>query len=160
MLLTTPLIAQAPKDSLASLIQAGNRKAALDRIRAGADVNEAQSDGTRPIHWAVYRVDYELIEALIAKRARVDVTNEFGSAPIAEAVKLADARMVKMLLDAGAGVEGANQDGQTALMLAIKTGELPIVEMLVKAGANVNTVEKFQNQTPLMWAATAPKSAA
>src|SRR5262245_51559903 len=67
--------------------------------------------------------------------------------------------MVKMLLDAGAGVEGANEDGQTALMLAIKTGELPIVEMLVKAGANVNTVEKYQNQTPLMWAATAPKNA-
>jgi ankyrin repeat protein len=32
--------------------------------------------------------------------------------------------------------------------------------MLVKAGANVNTVEKFQNQTPLMWAAAAPKNAA
>ena len=107
-------------------------------------MNEAQPDGTRPIHWAVYRVDYELIDALIAKKAKVDVTNEFGSTPLAEAVKLADARMVKMLLDAGAGVEGANQDGQTALMLAIKTGELPIVEMLVKAGANVNTVEKFQ----------------
>ena len=122
-------------------------------------MNEAQPDGTRPIHWAVYRVDYELIDALIAKKAKVDVTNEFGSTPLAEAVKLADARMVKMLLDAGAGVEGANQDGQTALMLAIKTGELPIVEMLVKAGANVNTVEKFQNQTPLMWAAAAPKNA-
>jgi ankyrin repeat protein len=67
--------------------------------------------------------------------------------------------MAKMLLDAGAGIEGANEDGQTALMLAIKTGELPIVEMLVKAGAKVNTVEKFQNQTPLMWAATAPKNA-
>ena len=147
------------KDSLADLIQAGNRKAALDRIRAGADVNEAQPDGTRPIHWAVYRVDYELIDALIAKKAKVDVTNEFGSTPLAEAVKLADARMVKMLLDAGAGVEGANQDGETALMLAIKTGELPIVEMLVKAGANVNAVEKFHNQTPLMWAAAAPKNA-
>jgi ankyrin repeat protein len=44
-------------------------------------------------------------------------------------------------------------------MLAIKAGELPIVEMLVKAGANVNAVEKFQNQTALMWAATAPKNA-
>jgi hypothetical protein len=44
-------------------------------------------------------------------------------------------------------------------MLAIKAGELPLVEMLVKAGANVNTVEKFQNQTPLMWAAAAPKNA-
>src|SRR5262245_28958396 len=151
---------EAQKRSLADLIQAGDRKTALDRIRTGgADVNEAQPDGTRPIHWAVYRVDYEVIEALIAKKAKVDVTNEFGAAPLAEAVKLADARMAKMLLDAGAGVESANEDGQTALMLAIKTGELPIVEMLVKAGANVNTVEKFENQTPLMWAGAAPKNA-
>jgi ankyrin repeat protein len=147
------------QSSLADLIQSGNRKIALDRIRAGADVNAAQPDGTRPIHWAVYKADYELIDALIAKKAKVDVTNEFGSTPLAEAVKLADTRMVKTLLDAGAPAEGANQDGQTALMLAIKTAELPIVEMLVKAGANVNTVEKFQNQTPLMWAADAPKHA-
>jgi ankyrin repeat protein len=108
------LAAVGQSGSLADLIRAGNRKAALERIRAGADVNEAQPDGTRPIHWAVYKVDYELIEALIAKKAKVDVTNEFGSAPLAEAVKLADARMVKMLLDAGAGVEAANEDGQTA----------------------------------------------
>ncbi|HEX5108118.1 MAG TPA: ankyrin repeat domain-containing protein [Vicinamibacterales bacterium] len=154
-----PALGQS-RSSLADLIQAGNRKAALDRIRAGADVNEAQPDGSRPIHWAVYKVDYELTEALIAKKARVDVINEFGSTPLAEAVKLADARMVKMLLDAGAGVDRADEDGQTGLMLAIKTGELPIVEMLVKAGANVNVVEKFQNQTPLMWAVTAPKRAA
>src|SRR5678816_1670214 len=146
--------------SLADLIRVGNRKAALDRIRTGADVNEAQPDGTRPIHWAVYKVDYDLIDALIAKKATVDVANEFGSTPLAEAVKLADARMVKMLLDAGAGVDRADESGQTALMLAIKTGELPIVEMLVKAGANVNTVEKFQNQRPLMWAVVAPKNAA
>jgi ankyrin repeat protein len=122
-----PTVGQA--GSLADLIRIGNRNAALERIRTGADVNEAQPDGTRPIHWAVYRVDYELIEALIAKKAKADVTNEFGATPLAEAVKLADARIVKMLLDAGAGVEGANQDGQTALMLAIKTGELPLVEM-------------------------------
>src|SRR5437867_3397078 len=48
---------------------------------------------------------------------------------------------------------------QWVLSLPWKTGELPIVEMLVKAGAKVNTVEKFQNQTPLMWAADAPKNA-
>src|SRR5262245_25281316 len=145
--------------SLADLIRTGNRKAALDRIRSGADVNEPQPDGTRPIHWAVYHVDYEVLEALLAKKAKVDVTNEFGSTPLAEAVKLADARMVKMLLDAGAEPEAANGDGETALMLAAKTGELPIVEMLVKAGGNVNTIEKFHHQTPLMWAAAAPKNA-
>lgn len=156
---TAPVWAQAKPDLLANLIEAGNRGAALDQIRAGADVNEAQPDGTRPVHWAVYRVDYELLDALIAKKAKVNVTNEFGSTPLAEAVKLADARMVKTLLDAGAGPESANQDGETALMLAIKTGDLAIVEMLVKAGANVNVVEKFHHQTPLMYAAAAGRNA-
>jgi len=151
--------AQAPKESLANLIQAGDHKAALARIRAGADVNEPQRDGTRPIAWAVYQVDYELLGALIAKKANVNVTNEFGSTPLAEAANLGDARMVKMLLDAGAEPEGANRDGRTALMRAIKRGEAPVVEMLIKAGANVNAVEKSHNQTPLMWAAAAPKNA-
>jgi len=44
------LVAQTRPGSLASLIQRGERQAALERIRAGADVNEAQPDGTRPIH--------------------------------------------------------------------------------------------------------------
>jgi ankyrin repeat protein len=154
-----PALAQAQKESLASLIQTGDHKAALARIRAGADVNDAQPDGTRPIHWAVYRVDYEILDALIAKKAKVEVTNEFGATPLTEAAKLADARMVKSLLDAGARPDSANQDGETALMLAIKMGEMPVIEMLIKAGANVNTVEKFHNQTPLMWAVGAPKNA-
>ena len=152
-------LAQTQQSSLASLIESGNRKAALEKIRASADVNEAQPDGTRPIHWAVYKVDYELLEALIVKKAKVNVTNEFGSAPLAEAVKLADARMVKMLLDAGAEPESPNQDGETALMLAIRTGELPVVEMLINAGAKVNTIEKFHNQTPLMYAAASARNA-
>ena len=145
--------------SLASLIQRGDRKAALASIRAGADVNAPQPDGTRPIHWAVFKVDYELLDALIARKAKADVTNEFGDTPLAEAVKVADLRMVKTLLGAGAGVEGANLDGETALMLAIKTGALPVVQLLIEAGANVNTVEKEHKQTPLMYAAAAKKNA-
>jgi ankyrin repeat protein len=159
MFSATPLLGQAPRGALASLIEAGNRNAALERIRAGANVNEAQPDGSRPIHWAVFRVDYELIQALIARKASLNVRNEFGATPIAQAGQLGDARMVKMLLDAGAEPEGANPDGQTAMMLAIKAGEPAVVEMLIKAGAKVNNVEKFHNQTPLMWAATAPRNA-
>lgn len=157
--LVMAIAAQTRPGSLATLIQKGDRKAALDRIRAGADVNESQPDGTRPIHWAVFKVDYELLDLLIAKKAKADVTNEFGDTPIAEAVKVADARMVKTLLGAGAGVEGANLDGESALMLAIKTGEVPIVQMLINAGANVNVVEKEHHETPLMYAAAAKKNA-
>src|SRR5262245_22971370 len=46
--------------SLASLIQSGDRAAALKEIAAGADVNAAQGDGTTPLIWAVYKVDAEL----------------------------------------------------------------------------------------------------
>src|SRR6202142_4358905 len=157
-----PVLAQAQKGlpevpgSLANLIQEGNRKAALAQIRAGADVNAAQPDGTRPIHGAVYRVDYELLDALIAMKAKVDVANEFGSTPLAEAAKLADARRVRTQLDAGARPARPNQGGETALILAIKAGELPVVEMLIKAGTNVNARETFHNPTALMWAAAAP----
>ena len=153
-------LAQEQPGKLARLIQDGKRAAAFEMIRSGADVNEAQLDGTRPVHWAVYRVDYDLLAELIAKKAKVDVTNEFGYTPLSEAAKQGDARMVKMLMDAGSGTEGANPDGQTALMFAIKNGDLPIFQMLIDAGAKVNVVEKVQEQTPLMWAAAATRNAA
>jgi ankyrin repeat protein len=153
-------LSQEQPGKLARLIQDGKRAASFEMIRSGADVNEAQLDGTRPVHWAVYRVDYELLAELIAKKAKVDVANEFGYTPLAEAAKQNDARMVKMLMDAGSGTEGANADGQTALMIAIKNGDLPIFQMLIDAGAKVNVVEKVQEQTPLMWAAAASRNGA
>src|SRR5262252_5534551 len=157
--LVVTALPQAKTAQLAAAIQEGKRAEALAMIKAGADVNQAQPDGTRPIHWAVYRVDHELVDALIAKKARVDVANEFGHTPLAEAVRQGDARIVKALLAAGSGTEGANADGQTALMIAIKNGELPVFQMLIDAGAAVNVVEKVQDQTPLMWAAAATRNA-
>src|SRR5262245_21760048 len=156
--LVTPSLPQGKPGQLATAIQDGKRATALEMIRAGADVNEAQPDGTRPIHWAVYRFDYDLADALIAKKAKVDVTNEFGSTPLAEATKQGDARMVKTLLAAGSGTEGANADGQTALMIAIKNGDMAVFNLLIDAGAKVNAVEKVQDQTPLMWAAAAARN--
>src|SRR5438128_7916305 len=52
-----------PGSALADRIEAGDRKAALEMIGRNAPVNSAQSDGTTPLHWAVYRVDEELVKA-------------------------------------------------------------------------------------------------
>src|ERR1700756_2854967 len=59
--------AAAADDSLAGLIQAGNRDAALKMIAAGADVNAAQGDGTTPLHWAVYKIDADLVRARLER---------------------------------------------------------------------------------------------
>ncbi|HEX4998685.1 MAG TPA: hypothetical protein VFY29_10680, partial [Terriglobia bacterium] len=74
-LVARPFLAEDQPGKLAGLIRDGDRTAAFEFIKAGGDVNEAQLDGTRPILWAVYRVDYDLVEALIAKKAKVDVAN-------------------------------------------------------------------------------------
>src|SRR3989442_6015596 len=77
--------AAAADASLAGLIQAGNRDAALKRIAAGADVNAAQGDGTTPLHWAVYKIDADLARALLERGAKPDVINNYGSRPFAYA---------------------------------------------------------------------------
>ena len=151
--------AASADDTLANLIQNGDRGAALEMIRNGADVNAAQGDGTTPLHWAVYKIDADLVGELLEHGARPGAVNRFGSSPLAEAVKVADAGLVEMLLNAGADAEAPNQDGQTALMLAARTGALDVAELLVRHGADVNAREAWRGQTALMWAADASSSA-
>ncbi|MET0280349.1 MAG: ankyrin repeat domain-containing protein [Steroidobacteraceae bacterium] len=140
---------------LVNLVRSGDSQAALAAIRAGADVNATQADGTSPLLWAVYRVDHELVAALLQHGAKPDVGNALGATPLSEAVNLADAALVTKLLKARADPNLGNEDGQTPLMLAARTGALPIVQALVKAGARVNEREKFREQTALMWAVAA-----
>src|ERR1044071_8247052 len=85
--------AQSP---LADKIQAGDRKAALALIAAGANVNQAQPDGSTPLHWAVYRVDRELVTALLRRGARPGVVNKYGASPLAEAARVANVELAGM----------------------------------------------------------------
>ena len=85
------LLAQAAavhaQSTLADRIQSGDRAAALAMIAKGVDVNQTQVDGTTPLHWAVYRVDRELVAALLKKGARAHAVNKYGASPLAEAVR-------------------------------------------------------------------------
>ena len=146
-------LAGAADARLADALQAGDRATALQLLRAGADVNAAQPDGTTPLHWAVHAVDAEVVNALLAKGAKADVRNSFGATPLVEAAKVANIDLVRALLRAGAKADTANDDGETPLMLAARTGVVDVAKELVKAGARVNAKEAWRGQTPLMWAA-------
>jgi ankyrin repeat protein len=142
------------QESLSDLIRAGNREAVLAAITSpDLDLNTPEPDGSTALLWATYKVDHELVRALLKAGAKANVTNNFGASPLGEAVKLGDVELVRMLLDAHADPDSPNQDGQTALMLASSIGSLGIAKLLIQSGANVNAVEKFRGQTALMWAA-------
>ena len=142
------------QQSLADLIRAGNREAVLAAITSpDLDVNAAEPDGSTPLLWATYKVDHELVRALLKRGAKANVTNKYGASPLGEAVKLGDVELTRELLDARADPNSPNQDGQTALMLASSIGSLEIAKLLIAKGANVNAVENFRGQNALMWAA-------
>ena len=155
MLLAASFAAAASSSqSLAALIRDGNRDAVLAAITSpDIDVDARESDGSTALLWATYKVDHELVRALLRKGAKANVSNNFGSSPLIEAVKLGDIELTRMLLGAHADANSPNQDGQTALMLASSLGSRDIAELLIAKGANVNAVERFRGQTGLMWAA-------
>ncbi len=152
ILVTALLPAWAGASQLAELIREGDRKAALQAVRDGADVNALQSDGSSALLWAVHAVDHELVQELLRRGAKPDVRNSFGATPLGEAIDLLDTKLVDLLLQAGADPNLGNDDNQTPLMLAARAGSFPIAEALVKAGARVNERELLRQQTALMWA--------
>jgi ankyrin repeat protein len=139
--------------TLADAIQQGDSRAAQALLVAGANVNDAQNDGSTPLLWAVYQVDEALVADLLGREAEPDRANNFGATPLSEAARLANLTMVEQLLKAGADPEAANADGQTPLMLAAFNGSVEVARALVAKGADVNAVEQWTGQTALMWAA-------
>lgn len=152
LLLLGALALPAPAAELPELVKSGERAAALEAIRAGANVNATQDDGTSALMWAVYRLEHDVAQALLDRGADPDARNSLGASPLCEAVAIADGKLVTMLLKAGADPNLGNSDGQSPLMIAARVGSLPLVQALVKAGARVNEREKYRGQTALMWA--------
>jgi ankyrin repeat protein len=72
--------AAAGPESLADLIRAGNREAVLAAITSPAvDVNAKEPDGSTALLWATYKVDHELVRALLKDGAKANVINNYGS---------------------------------------------------------------------------------
>jgi ankyrin repeat protein len=148
--------AQAPVWAAGTLIdaaKANDSAGALALIKDKADVNVAESDGTTPLHYAVYHDDVALVETLLKAGAKASVANKFGSTPLLEAAVRGNPVVIEKLVKAGADVNAGNGDGQTALLILARTSNVETAKLLISHGANVNVTEHWHEQTPLMWAA-------
>jgi ankyrin repeat protein len=143
----------AGPSTVAEAVKSGDKAAVRALIKARADVNLADPDGTTPLLWAIQAHDRELVDLLLAARANVTTGNRYGVKPLALAATGGDASMVDALLKAGADPNTANAEGETALMSAARSGSLESVKMLLARGADVNAKERWLQETALMWAA-------
>jgi ankyrin repeat protein len=134
------------------LLEAKSFAEAEALLKSGVDVNRPSSDGTTPLHWAVYHGHLELTKALLRAEAEPNSRNDYGSSPLMEAAIAGNLPLIEALLDAGAHIESPNLEGQTALMAVARTGNIEAARLLISRGAAVNTAEKWGGQTALMWA--------
>jgi ankyrin repeat protein len=150
--LPTSLLAQQESDLVDAVARQDLARftALLDR---GVDVNAADNDGTRALHWAVHRDSAEMTGRLLAAGADVNSKNRYGVAALSLAANNGRPDIVELLLDAGADPNTSMQEGESVLLTAARTGVPEVVQMLIQHGADVDVRESWRGQTPLMWAA-------
>ena len=146
------VVGAAADGPLLKAVRAGDVQAVRALVKSGADVNVRWGDGSTPLLFAAHNSNLEIARALLAAGAKVDVANDYGITPLLDASRSGDAAMVDLLLKSGANPALAHPEGETPLMAASRAGSVPAVRLLLARGVDVNSAERFQNTTALMWA--------
>ena len=122
-------------------------------LKAGADVNAKDTDGTTPLHSAARDKPSPAVLDFLLK-ADVNAKDADGNTPLhAAAAFNPSPAVLEILLKAGADVNAKDADGSTPLHAAARDNPSPaVLEILLKAGADVNAKDK-DGDTPLHWAA-------
>ncbi len=153
VLLITPALPAFASSGVADAMMNRDTAALRTLLRARADVNAPQTDGTTALMWAVRYDDLEAADALVRAGANVSIANRDGATPLQLAALNGSAPMLEKLLKAGADPNAPlTRYGDTALMMAARTGRTPALAVLLESGAQVNAVESWGGTTALMWA--------
>jgi uncharacterized protein len=139
--------------TLVQAVKTGNVQTVRAMVKAKADANSAEPDGTTALHWAVQNGNLEMVDLLIRSGAKVAAANRYGVTPLTVACTAGNAAIVERLLAAGADPNATLADGETPLMTAARTGSAETIKALMAHGANVKVRERRKGQTALMWAA-------
>jgi uncharacterized protein len=149
LIIAVPLYAARLTDA----VRAGAIEEVRASLKAHADVNAADPDGTPPLAWAVQTDSLAITQLLLRAGANPKTANRYGVTPLSLACTNNDLAIVNLLLSAGADPNAASSGGQTILMTAARAGDAGIVKSLVEHGASVNTTDPVYGENALMLAA-------
>jgi len=91
-------------------------------LDAGLPVDLTDGDGLSLLDWAVIANRTSIARLLIARGAKVNITDKFGMTPLlyAASIDYGDSAMTELLVKSGANKKAATKDGLTAAQLARK----------------------------------------
>jgi ankyrin repeat protein len=136
--------------SLEYAISHGQTSVAEMLLKMGADANELETDGARPLYHAALHSDPAIVQLLLAKGADPALRSKAGTLPIHDAAMGKDARVIRLLVDKGADVSALTLDAQaqTPLHIAASFGRLEVIEALLALGAPLDVKDR-KGRTPL-----------
>ena len=97
-----------------------------------------ENQGSRALIYAVSNGYTEIVEALMAAGADVNIQNKYGKTALMFAAVNGYTEIAKVLMAAGADVNIQNKYGKTALMFAVDRKDIEILKDLIAANADVN----------------------
>ena len=108
-------------------------------LGAGADPNAGDHAGATPLMFAARSGNLDVIDALLAAGAAVDVhAAAHGQTALMWAASAGHAAALRRLLAAGADVQASSSGGYTPLLFAVRENHAPAVQLLLERQANVN----------------------
>lgn len=117
---------------------------------------EKDSNGETPLHWAVMKGGYHILEALLKilkqKQCNIDPKSRYGITPFHLAMIKQDKNIAKLLYDYGADVNDIDNEGNSAVHMLASIGDVKWLKFVVKH-YNVNCYQKnHKGNTPIMLA--------
>jgi ankyrin repeat protein len=128
-------------------------------LKAGADVNAANREGTTPLMASTWgdsgMGDVQIAKRLLASGANANARTRGGRTALMDVAGNGNVEFVLLLLDSGADVNARTSGGGTALHEAALSGHASIVRALLAKGARTNGANEL-GQTPVMLACVCP----
>ena len=129
--------------SLAESIIYESDDAAVQMVQLGADINEHDRFGFRPLIQAVICRKYKTLHALLEAGADIEQGDFINRTALQWAADRDEKEMCFYLLEAGANPNHYSADGQPILVNPILREQLDIVELFIKFKANYQFAQDY-----------------
>lgn len=148
-------------------------------IKQGFDVNQTDSEGATPLHYAVLLKSKKIIKLLLDAGADLFLSDgilpppfsisseeisEFiteniknikkidkaGNSLLMKAIRAKESWFAWRLIEKGASIHLKNKKGETSLLIALKNGEAEMAQILIKIGVDIHSTDKNGNTALLL----------
>ena len=136
--------ALASQESMIEAIKHGNASDIATHIQNDLNLEERDSDGNTPLHWACLSSDLELAAQLLSRGADVNALNDSGATPLIYAT--GSLPLVRLLIEHGANINHLTELKSTPLLTASRRPKnFEVVQFLIENGADPKLKDGAKN---------------